>query len=265
MKITNPTDAVEKELIVFDLDGTLTKTKSHLTEDMSELIGSLLKTKKVAIIGGGSYNQFQKQFLSNLKVTPELLANLFLFPVTANAFYNYKNNWQEVYNFTFGDAESAKINKAFDDVLREIHYVPPVKVYGEVIENRGAQITFSALGQDVVDVLGEEGVRLKEEWKKNNDPLKLEIARLVQERLPEFEVHAAAFTSIDVTKKGIDKAYGLNQIEKNLDIKIQDMIFVGDALFPGGNDFAVIRTGVDYFSVEGPEDTKKFIRDLLSL
>lgn len=264
MQITNPKDAREKKLIVFDLDGTLTKTKSPLDSEMSELISLLLGQKKVAVIGGGSYAQFQKQFLGNLKASRELLSNLFLFPVTANAFYHFQNEWEEVYNFKFGDGDAQKIRQAFEEVLRAINYVPPEKTYGEIIENRGAQITFSALGQDVVAMLGDEGVRLKEEWKKKNDPLKLKIARLVQERLPEFEVHAAAFTSIDVTKKGIDKAYGLHQIEKSLDIKIEDMVFIGDALFPGGNDHAVIRTGVDYIPVEGPEETKKVIQDLLT-
>ena len=91
----------------------------------------------------------------------------------------------------------------------------------------------------------------------------MQIAKLVGKYLPELEVHAAGFTSIDVTKKGIDKAYGLRQIEKQLRVKIKDMVFIGDAIFPGGNDYAITKTPVAYMKVLGPEETKKIIRSLL--
>ena len=125
-------------------------------------------------------------------------------------------------------------------------------------------MTFSALGQDVVKVLGKKGVKMKERWLKQNRALKMKIAKRVAKYLPRLEVHAAGFTSIDVTKKGIDKAYGLRQIEKQLGVKIKDMLFIGDAIFPGGNDYAVVRTGVDYMPVKGPAEAKKIIRAILA-
>ena len=91
----------------------------------------------------------------------------------------------------------------------------------------------------------------------------MKIHKAVARRLPNLEVHAAGFTSIDVTKKGIDKAYGLRQIEKHLGVKIKDMVFIGDAIFPGGNDYAVVKTKVDYIPVKGPEETKKIIRHII--
>jgi len=77
-----------------------------------------------------------------------------------------------------------------------------------------------------------------------------------------LEVRAAGFTTIDVTKKGIDKAYGIRQIQKHLKIPISKMFFIGDAIFPGGNDYAVVRTGVDYMPVKNPEEAKKIINVL---
>ncbi len=255
---------INKKLIVFDLDGTLTETKSNLKSDMSWVLGQLLKEKKVAVIGGGTYKQFRKQFISELDCSPKLFKNLFLFPTTATAFYQYDRGWKKVYSYELSKEERQEVKDAFHDVFKEIHYVPPAKTYGRVIEDRKSQVTFSALGQDVVAMLGEKGVRLKEEWTKKNTPIKLKIAKLVQKRLPELEVHAAGFTSIDVTRKGIDKAYGVRQIEKHLHIPIKNMIFIGDALFPGGNDYAARRTGVECIAVRGPVDTKKVIQDILS-
>ncbi|MFA6076605.1 MAG: HAD-IIB family hydrolase [Candidatus Paceibacterota bacterium] len=264
MKISNFEKLTDKDLIVFDLDGTLTETKSNLEQDMSEALTSLLKEKKVVVIGGGNYKQFKKQFIKYLKCPRHLLSRLFLFPTTATSFYRYSNGWKKVYEFVLSKRDIIMIRKAFRDVFKEINYIQPKKVYGKVLEDRGTQFTFSALGQDVVTILGKNaGVRLKKEWTRKNTPLKLKIAALMQERLPHLEVHAAGFTSIDITKKGVDKQYGMNQIKKYLHISIKNMLFIGDAIFPGGNDYAVTKTGVDYMKVKGPRETKAIIRNIL--
>jgi phosphomannomutase len=252
-----------KELIVFDLDGTLTETKSNLKADMSRALTALLKKKKVAVIGGGTYGQFKKQFLNQLRCPKALLPDLSLFPTTATSFYRYKNSWEKIYGFELSKRERAQIKQAFSDVFKKIHYVQPKKVYGKVIEDRRTQITFSALGQDVVAQLGEKGVRLKEKWTRENVPLKFRIAKLLAKRLPKLEVHASGFTSIDVTRRGIDKEYGVRQMQKYLHVPIKKMLFIGDALFPGGNDYAARRTGMDCIAVRGPEDTKRIIKKIL--
>lgn len=253
-----------KKLIIFDMDGTLTPTKSPIHRDMVDLLAKLLAVKKVAVIGGGKYALFREQFLDSFKKPKELLENLFIFPTTSTSFYRYKNGWKKVYAHELSFSEIKKIKKAFGKVFREVGYAHPKKVYGRIIEDRGTQVTFSALGQDVVAELGEkEGVRLKTKWKEENTPLKLKMAKLLRRKLPGLAVQAAGFTSIDVTGKGIDKAYGIRQIEKHLKVPRRDMLFVGDAIFPGGNDYAAVRTGVDYVQVSGPEEAKKLIKFLL--
>jgi len=78
------------------------------------------------------------------------------------------------------------------------------------------------------------------------------------------EVRTGGLTAIDVTQKGIDKAYGVRQIEKVLKIPIKDMVFIGDALYPGGNDAAAKKTGVQTIAVKGPADTIAIIKKILS-
>ncbi|MDR3581934.1 MAG: HAD-IIB family hydrolase [Candidatus Pacebacteria bacterium] len=245
----------QKSLIVFDLDGTLTETKSDLGPDMAAALGRLLKVKKVAVIGGGTYRQFRRQFISGLDCPAPLLRNLFIFPTTATVFYRYNKGWKNVYAHSLTKSQKQNIRKAIKEVFKEVGYVPPPKIYGKTLEDRGSQMSYSFLGQDVVATLGKRGVRLKKEWTAKHTPLKLEIARMLQKRLPEFEVHAAGFTTIDITKRGIDKAYGIRKIERYLHIPIKEMVFIGDALYPGGNDAAVKRTGVRTMAVKGPKDT----------
>ena len=64
-------------------------------------------------------------------------------------------------------------------------------------------------------------------------------------------------TSIDVTKPGIDKAYGIRKLRDTLGIAIEEMIFVGDALFPGGNDYPAREAGVVSIEVRDPNETKR--------
>ena len=252
-----------KSLVVFDLDGTLAETKSNIKPDMSEALSRLLQEKKVAVISGGTYKQFRRQFISNLQCPTAALKNLFLFPTNATAFYHYHKGWKNVYFHSLSVAQKRKIRGAVKDVLKEIDYVPPKKIYGKTLDDRGSQMSYSFLGQDVVAKLGTKGVRLKEEWTKKNTPLKLKIAGMLQARLPEFESRAAGFTTIDIVKRGIDKAYGLRQMEKHLHIPIKGMVFIGDALFPGGNDASVKKTGVQTIAVKGPQDTIAIIKKIL--
>lgn len=265
MKISNTKKIPDKDLIVFDMDGTLTPTKAPMDAEMTGLIADLLAEKQVAVIGGGKYGLFREQLLAPLRKARVAPKNLLLFPTTATSFYRYRGGWKNVYAHALSSAEKKKIKNAFADVFKKAGYRRPTKTYGTVIEDRGTQITFSALGQEVVAILGKEkGVAMKEQWLKENKAIKMKMGRMLQAMLPQFEVRTAGFTSIDITRKGIDKAYGLGQITKHTGITIKKMLFVGDAIFPGGNDYAVVRTGVDYIPVHGPEDTKRIIRAVLA-
>src|SRR3989344_5440016 len=221
----------EAKLVIFDLDGTLTESKSDMDVEMAGLLEKLLEKKMIAVIGGGKYELFQKQLLARLNLPEELLKNLFLFPTTATSFYKYDaGNWRQVYALSFSEEEKKKIFDAFEKVFAELNYHPE-DVYWKVVEDRGSEITFSALGQNAP-------IDLKTEWKEEDAELKLKIVEILQKYLPDMEVRVAVFTSIDITRKGIDKEYGIRQVEKYLGISIKDMLFVGDSLFSGGNDSA---------------------------
>lgn len=101
------------------------------------------------------------------------------------------------------------------------------KVWGEIIEDQGSQITFSALGQQAP--LDE-----KDKWDPDFTKRK-KIKAILDTFIPEFSVRMGGATSIDVIKPGIDKAYGVRKLRDILGISLKEMIFIGDALFVGGN------------------------------
>jgi hypothetical protein len=128
--------------------------------------------------------------------------------------------------------------------------------WGEVIEDRGSQITFSALGQEAPldqKKVWDPDFKKREKIKAILDPL-----------IPEFSVNLGGATSIDVTKHGIDKAYGIRKLRDTLGIPIDDMIFVGDAIFPGGNDYPAKQAGVVSIEVRDPDETKRVIEAIVA-
>ncbi len=145
-----------RKLIVFDLDGTLAESKSSLDDEMAELLNSLLGVAKVAIISGGGWPQFEKQVLANLP-HGKLLKDLSLLPTCGTKFFAYDSGWKQLYaeNFTTDQREKilTSLKKSIEESDLNIQ-----KTWGDQIEDRGSQITFSALGQ------GGKPLDAKKDW-----------------------------------------------------------------------------------------------------
>jgi HAD superfamily hydrolase (TIGR01484 family) len=243
-----------KQIIVFDLDGTLASSKSALSSSMASVLFKLLELKKIAVISGGNMEQLTLQFLAGMPRATHF-ENLYLLPTSGSSMHEYKDgSWQKVYNESFSEEERDKIKSAFMKVLENDER--PVKIFGERIEDRGSQVTYSALGQHAP-------LELKQDWDPDQGKRKLMVVKL-QEIIPEFSISIGGTTSIDVTKKGIDKAYGIRKLEEILHIPIADMLFVGDKLFPGGNDWSAKSTGIDCEEVSGPDQTEQLILSILN-
>lgn len=235
-----------KKLIVFDLDGTLAESKSAVDTRMSVLLYDLLGIVKVAVISGGDWPQFEKQLLSNLP-QDERLVNLSLLPACGTKYFRYAHDWQKLYSEDFTADEKEKIVSSLWRALGAAGYRMET-VWGEVIEDRGSQITLSALGQ-------EAPLREKAKWDVDFGKRK-KIKAVLDTFIPEFSVRIGGTTSIDVTKPGVDKAYGIKKLRDTLGISLREMIFIGDALFEGGNDYPVEEAGVFCIAVQGPQETK---------
>ena len=244
-----------KRLVVFDLDGTLAESKSSLDAEMSTLLHELLGIIKVAVISGGNWPQFEKQVLSNLP-HDDCLENLSLLPTCGTKFYKYATGyWEKIYSEDFTDDEKKKIIGSLTKAIEETGFKEK-KIWGEVIEDRGSQITFSALGQQAP--LSE-----KEKWDPDFTKRK-KIKALLDTLIPTFSVRLGGATSIDITKPGIDKAYGIAKLRDTLGIAIQEMIFIGDALFPGGNDYPAEEAGVKSIRVRDPNESKRVIETIVA-
>jgi len=255
-----------KKVIAFDLDGTLAESKSPLPDKMAELLNQLLDNFQVCVISGGKFEQFNVQLLSNLKASPNKLERLHLMPTCGTRYYMYdvlKTDWNCVYAEDFTETEKSKIITALNKGVDELGYREK-QPYGELVEDRGSQITFSALGQEIVAQLGKEGVDKKEAWDPDGKKKKA-LRDYVAELIPEFEVRSGGATSIDITKPGIDKAYGMTKLMSMLSIGKDDILFLGDSLVEGGNDYPVKAMGIDSIEVSHWRDTANVLQGILHI
>ena len=243
-----------KKLIVFDLDGTLAKSKAALDDEMSTLLGRLLHVVKVAIISGGDFPQFQSQVVGHLPADSDL-GNLSLLPTCGTKFFVYDGGWKKLYSEDLSPEQKQKIESALEAAVAQTG-LQPNQTWGERIEDRGTQITYSALGQQAP-------LEAKSTWDPDFSKRK-KIKAILDTMLPDFSVALGGTTSIDVTLPGIDKAYGIRKLRDILSIPISEMLYIGDALFPGGNDYPARTTGSDWIQVRDPEETKRVIEAIVA-
>ena len=243
-----------KKLIVFDLDGTLAESKASVDAEMAQLLDQLLKIVKVSVISGGAWSQFEKQVLAHLSHAG-ILKNLSLLPTCGTKFYSYDSEWELLYSEDFTASEKKKIFSSLQQAT-ETSDLKPAQTWGELIQDRGSQITFSGLGQQAP-------LEEKKKWDPDFAKRK-KIKVLLDKLIPEFSVRLGGATSIDVTKHGIDKAYGIRKLRDVLGVPISEMIFIGDAVFPGGNDYPAKEAGALSIRVRDPHETKRVIEAIVA-
>lgn len=240
-------------IIAADLDGTLSESKMPISAEMADTLSEWLKENQFAIISGGELKQFQTQVVTLLPEGTQL-DNLYLFPTNGASCYRYENNdWKCVYREPLDEEEKGSISEAFKTALAQAN-IETEHLYGDQIAFRDGQVTFSALGQ-------EAPLSLKAPWDPQQTKRKAIVSHLAP-LLPEFNISIGGTTSIDVTKKGIDKAYAIEKLKAMLNVDAQAITFLGDALFEGGNDFSTTRTGAVCIEVSGPSDTIHIIKDM---
>jgi len=235
-------------VVAFDLDDTLAPSKSPIDPRIGRLLILLAERVEVAIISGGQIGQFRSQVVERLPHTPGALDHIHLLPTCGTQYYRYDgSDFTALYTRDLTDDEKRRALAAVEEEAVRLGYWE-TETWGPILEDRGSQITFSALGQAAP-------VDAKRAW----DPTgakKSALRDAVAARVPDLEVRSGGSTSVDITRKGIDKAYGMRQLAEQTGIPLSDMLFYGDRLDPDGNDYPVLAMGeVACVSVTGWEDT----------
>jgi len=251
---------LSKKIVAFDLDGTLAESKQHLENDVSELLCSLAKEKIVVIITGGSFEQFKKQFLPYFKPRAEdeelIYKNLILLPTSGSQRYQFDEktkDWIMTDIEEFPGNTKKEVMKALNEIISSGKYgIAPAIEGDEIIEDRLTQISMSALGQHAP-------IDLKKIW--DPDQVKRqEIKKILESKLSDVSIIIGGTTTLDILAKDFNKAKGLIRLLNKLNLTIDDMVFIGDAIFPGGNDYSAYEAGIESIRVSGPSESKEIIQ-----
>ncbi len=241
-----------KQLMAFDLDGTLAESKGPIDDEMAQLLTELLAIAQVGVISGGDWPQFKMQVVERLPATAEL-SRLWILPTAGAKLYHFEGEWRQIYCEAIAPGERNQILRELDRAVHSIG-LDHDRAWGERIEDRGTQITFSGIGQQAP-------IEAKAAWDPDRRK-RLQLQKILKQRLPGWEVNIGGTTSVDITRAGIDKAFGLRKLTEVIGIPLKAIIFLGDSIFPGGNDYPAVTLGIDTVPVRDVEETKSILRAL---
>ncbi len=243
-------------LVAFDLDDTLAPSKSAMPARVAAAMRALLEVADVCVISGGQWQQFDTQVLAHLDGTPAELARLHIMPTCGTRYLRHDGHgWSTVFEHPLTPEERHLITAAIEREAQALGLWEEA-TWGDIIEDRGTQITFSALGQAAP-------LDAKRAW----DPTgakRIALAGALAPLLPGLEVRAGGSTSVDITRAGVDKAYGIRALSQATGIPLSEIVFVGDRLDPQGNDYPVKALGVRSIATTGPEETVRIIESLIA-
>lgn len=215
--------------LFFDLDGTLCESKKELKQDMLLELGRLSKKYGIVIVSGAE--------LSRMLIQAPLKYKTFLSQNGNEAYENEKLLW--VNKFDNKDEVMEHISK----VAREVN----VAVTDDMVDDRGAQISFSFLGHHA-----------PLEEKKKFDPDRKVRHRLL-ERYPMKGAVIGGTTCIDYIP--FTKGENIKRYMELKKIRSQECLYIGDAFMNYGNDATVIGT-IPIHQVDSPLATLNFIKGL---
>ncbi|MDR3571836.1 MAG: HAD hydrolase family protein [Candidatus Pacebacteria bacterium] len=241
---------------LFDLDDTLAESFKAPSEAMVARVARLAELMPVAILSGASYERMKEEILDPILGLGKTV-RLYAFPDSASIAYTLVDDaWQEAYSLAFTPEQLERIRSIIEECVSQ-HDIASGMPYEPQILLEKTQVRYAALGLNATEAD-------KNTW--DPDQVKRRALKtLLDQKLPECEVLIGGRTTIDITRKGVDKAYGVRWFSEYLHIPAQEMFYVGDALYEGGNDQVVISTGIQARQTSGPEETLSILDELLAI
>jgi len=239
-----------KKVIVADVDETICETCHVVEEKMAKVIDSLIaKGFMFAFISGT-----EPKYLREM-ITSKLRQKHFLLPATGTICLEMdsgqEHSGQEYYRYMLTDEERKEILMALRQLTREFS-IQSLTTVEDQIQDRGTQVVLSAIGRNAP-------LDKKKAFDPDASKRKVWI-RYLRSILGDekYEINYAGTTSIDITKKGLDKAWGIKKFAEYFSIPLSSILFIGDKTQPGGNDYPATKV-VDFLTVKNPEDTFRLL------
>jgi len=238
----------EKKVIIADVDDTICDSCQPISPEMAEQISKLIsKGYAFAFISGSKCEHLHSMISSKINEEHHLLG-------TTGTIYEkvHSGSRNLIYANNLTNSEKKEIFYAFKKLIMQFN-IKPLTSTEDQLQDRDSQITLSALGRNA-----------PLEVKRNYDPSEEKRkwwVKFLKGYLDEnkYEIKIGGTTSIDVTRKGMDKELGIKKFAEQLGVSLNQVLFLGDKIYPGGNDYPASKI-VDCISVKSPKETLEVLR-----
>lgn len=235
--------------VFFDMDDTLTKSKTLMAPEHAPLFRSLCGKKDVIIVSGQDIDNIRRQI-------PTECDGLY-FVLTQNGNHALAKDGSVLWSRDFSNEQKTLIYEFANELKKELHL--EVKDENDLIEDRGSQISYSLIGHH-------EDLQKKREFdpgaKKRIAILEDHSSWVTKLRDASIEVAAGGTTCFDFMLLGCNKGSNVLRLTEREGWKKEDSLYVGDALEPGRNDETVIGV-IPTHAVKDPDETFGFIKSNL--
>ena len=238
-----------KRIFMFDIDGTLTPPRLPMTEEMVEMFKGFCERNRVILVTGSDMSKVVEQVPKEIR---DLVEGIYT--CSGNA---YTVGDEIIYENEFRPPE--KLIALLEDWKNYSHY--PVKT-GKHLEYRDGMLNYSTVGRNCTQQERED----YEAWDNENGERAILRERILN-MFPSLDCAIGGQISIDIYPKGLDKSQSYFRVKG--DNPDHAIIFCGDRLMPGGNDYPFFKAMGENqtrchpldiaIPVSGWRDTKRFL------
>ena len=226
--------------LFFDLDDTLTLSRSAIDGDMKELLSSL--GKDLVVISGAQSSQIRTQIGDVSTIVMGQNGNEAI-DVSGDIL------WREPIS-----EEDEQVIRKHIDALKSFLAIRPRRE-DDLVEHRGAQISYSIIGHN-------EDVTIKKSFDPDRSKRR-SLLMAVPFTSRTIEVKLGGTTCFDYFLKGRHKGFNISKLIAHKGWNANDCLYFGDALVPGGNDETVVGV-IETISVDNHRHTYKILKEHLA-
>ncbi len=227
--------------LFFDMDKTIAPPRQPILQDMFDFLSS--RREDITIVSGQSCEKIKWQS-DHLKA----------YCLGQNGNHALDLDDKELWHTPLTETERSEVLQHIQTLIDDLPEKPNPEY--NPIEDRGAQITFSPVGNTAP-------VELKMVY----DPDKKKRFAMLEKFKFESETMMAVIggsTSLDYIPKERHKGTNVAKFIELMNWNKDDCVYFGDGLFPGGNDEFVIGV-IDTVSVDDHEDCLVKLREVVGV
>lgn len=234
----------------FDVDKTLTPSRKLVLAEHQPIFERVCRERDVVVVSGAEVSQIHAQLPVSLKGRYYILAQ--------NGNHAIDKEGATIWKEDLNTAQKNAIISFVEQIKNELNL--RVKAENDLIEDRGSQISYSLIGhhedlekKNVFDPDASLRLRVLERHSADVEKLKQN----------NVEVKIGGTTTLDFFSWGKNKGFNIARFIEKYGWKKEDCIYVGDALFPGGNDETVIGI-IPTKAVKDYRETYAYLEDILN-